>query len=68
MYSDGRCPLCGHKGAWAGTIVDCTEHAVEYDARADAFRPYKLAIAAIAFIGACAIGMAIWEIIKLKTP
>lgn len=22
MYSNGRCPLCGEKGEYAGTIVD----------------------------------------------
>ena len=27
MYSNGRCPYCGHKGKHAGTIIDCTEHA-----------------------------------------
>lgn len=27
MYSDGRCPLCGHKGKYAGTIVNTTEKA-----------------------------------------
>ena len=25
MYSDGRCPLCGHKAVSACTIVKCNE-------------------------------------------
>lgn len=29
FYSHGRCPHCGYKHPQAGTIVQCTEHAVE---------------------------------------
>ena len=25
MRSHGRCPMCGHKGDHAGTVVDCVE-------------------------------------------
>jgi DNA-directed RNA polymerase subunit RPC12/RpoP len=28
MYSNGRCPICGHKGKNAGTIIDTVEKAV----------------------------------------
>ena len=27
MYSNGRCPHCGEKGAWAYTVVATTERA-----------------------------------------
>ena len=30
MYSAGRCPLCGHKEPWTGTVVDTRERAVRH--------------------------------------
>jgi hypothetical protein len=27
MHSSGRCPYCGYKGEYSGTIIDITERA-----------------------------------------
>lgn len=37
MFSNGRCPHCGHKGANAGTIVDSENIPIRYDRASSAW-------------------------------
>ncbi len=61
MYSLGRCPLCGHKGEHACTVVETTEYAERV--RIPLPRPFDfnaVAFAALKWTAIITVGRLIW--------